>query len=848
MAKGAGAPAQPAAGVQAALHAGVAHQQAGRLEQAAAAYRQVLAAAPRNFDALHLLGVVALQQGAFDEAVRLIEDALKLQASNAAAHGNLGTAHLRAGRLAQARSAFERAAKLQPSSAAAWYNLGTVLSRLGQAKEAVPAFRRAAAIDPKSAAHHTALGAALLDTGDAKAAVGAFDMAAKLDASRAECWTNLATARLRADDAAGALASADKALALAASDPLALGARGSALAALGRHEEAGACFEWAVRSAPRSAVALTNLGTFQRDSGRLDAALATLTEAVQLDPQLLPAGLALLQVWQALGRADEALSLARRLCEQSPASAVARTALGTMLFERGELIDAGTQLQLAVELPAADASAWLALGNLRMAEAQVGGAVQAYQRALALDASNARARWALTMASLKPIYPDDKAMLESRERFSKALVELDAWFTPQRRALGPQAVGSTQPFYLAYQPLNNRELLARYGALCSRLMAPDAPVRATAAPTMASPRRLRIGIASAHVRDHSVWNAITRGWVTQLDRQRFEIHLFKLAPAADAQTERARRLVDHFVEGARSPESWAATIAEHRLDALIYPEIGMDSMTTKLAAQRLAPLQAATWGHPETTGLPTIDAFLSADLLEPAEADGHYTERLVRLPNLGVCCERSSVSPVAPELAAWGLPDDEPLLLCAGTPFKYSPRHDAVWARIASGLRRGRLVFFRGGNAPMSELLEQRLRKAFERAGTDPARLRFIPTLDRARFFGLMHRATLYLDSIGFSGFNTALQAIECGLPVVSCEGEFMRGRLGSGPLRRMGVLSTLAVSEDDYVERVLRLAEDDAARFEVQRGLISARDGLFDDVAPVRALERWLVESIAAA
>ena len=69
----------------------------------------------------------------------------------------------------------------------------------------------------------------------------------------------------------------------------------------------------------------------------------------------------------------------------------------------------------------------------------------------------------------------------------------------------------------------------------------------------------------------------------------------------------------------------------------------------------------------------------------------------------------------------------------------------------------------------------------------------FIPTLDRARFFGLMQRAHLMLDTLGFSGFNTAIQAIECGLPVVSREGEFMRGRLGSGILRRMGMDALVA-------------------------------------------------------
>ena len=61
----------------------------------------------------------------------------------------------------------------------------------------------------------------------------------------------------------------------------------------------------------------------------------------------------------------------------------------------------------------------------------------------------------------------------------------------------------------------------------------------------------------------------------------------------------------------------------------------MDATTAKLAALRLAPVQAASWGHPETSGLPTIDYYLSAQALEPADAQENYTEKLVALPNLG---------------------------------------------------------------------------------------------------------------------------------------------------------------------------------------------------------------------
>ncbi len=59
-------------------------------------------------------------------------------------------------------------------------------------------------------------------------------------------------------------------------------------------------------------------------------------------------------------------------------------------------------------------------------------------------------------------------------------------------------------------------------------------------------------------------------------------------------------------------------------------------MSGRLAAQRLAPVQCVAWGHPQTTGMPTMDHFLSSELMEPQDAAANYTEQLACLPNLGL--------------------------------------------------------------------------------------------------------------------------------------------------------------------------------------------------------------------
>jgi protein O-GlcNAc transferase len=207
---------------------------------------------------------------------------------------------------------------------------------------------------------------------------------------------------------------------------------------------------------------------------------------------------------------------------------------------------------------------------------------------------------------------------------------------------------------------------------------------------------------------------------------------------------------------------------------------------------------------------------------------------------------------VAPDFAALHLPSDEALLLCPGTPFKYTPQGDAALAAIAARLQArgaGRLVFFRSARPAMSAQVEQRMRKSFAKAGVDYDRtIAWVPSLSRGRFFGLMQRSTAMLDTLDFSGFNTALQALEAGLPVVAFEGEFMRGRLASGPLRHLGLDELVATTTEQYADIALRLVEDADWHAHLEREIAQRRHALFFDQAPVRALEDALFEAAGVA
>jgi protein O-GlcNAc transferase len=731
----------------------------GNLDEAARLYREILSELPQDFDATHLLGVVALQQGQFDAAQRLIHAALGMNPHDTSAMGNLGTSYLQGGQPESALHWFELALRLQPESPIAMTNVGTALHNMARHRDAIPLLRKAYLADSNSYAACSLLGACLVEIGEPNEAADWFEAATRADPDNAEGWANLSVAQNAGGQAEQARESADKALALK----------------------------------PQSSIALGALGKAQFDQGRVAEAIESYRQGVSAGPS------------------------SRMLASYGSA-----------------LLSSGLNDE----------------------------AIEQFQRALNLDGTRLNVRWAMAIAHLKPIYKSESEIAASREAFGKALDEVEAWYRRAEdvnEAFG--AVGAVQPFYLAYQPFNNRELLSRYGALSTSWMATlPTNISGAAGPSGArGPERLggklRIGIASAHIHQHSVWNAITRGWVYNMDRTQFDLYLFQLDFTTDKETDEARHVVAHFEDRPKNLAAWVQAIRDQDLDVLIYPEIGMHPLTLQLACLRLAPVQAATWGHPETTGLPTMDFYISADGFEPVNASENYCEKLIRLPNLGVYVEPLAPATSKAGLASLNLPGDEPLLLCPGAPFKYSPLYDQVWIEIARHLKKrlfrrssgGRLVFFRSRSDMMDRMLERRLRAAFEKSGVQfDEHVSIIPMLDRSRFFGLMRQSALMLDTLGFSGFNTALQAIECDLPVLAFEGEFMRGRLASAIMRRLNLPELVASTTEDFVQKALDLAGDAGRRKKIRAKIIDRRKILFHDTDPVLALERCLTDAVA--
>jgi predicted O-linked N-acetylglucosamine transferase (SPINDLY family) len=395
-----------------------------------------------------------------------------------------------------------------------------------------------------------------------------------------------------------------------------------------------------------------------------------------------------------------------------------------------------------------------------------------------------------------------------------------------------------------YHGINDKVLLAEYGRICVRLLAhiqnrvlvPQSrndQINAGASAnsdTYCKPRPLRFGVVSSHIRSHAIWQDKIKG-LYQCKPDDVDIYTFAIESQEDADTHYAQAHSIYFELGGWRLEDWVDKIAAQNLDIIYYPEVGLSAQVFRLACLRLAPVQMSSWGNPLTTGLPTIDHFVSAKVFEDVDPEPFYTEQLHLLEGFPSYYERYQGGDDAFDGSEFGLDFSKKLLLCAGTAFKYQFDFAEHYANIAEENDGVQMVFF-AYDQEMFARVKRSLQDVFSARAIDKNKLVFMPWLSRAQYQYLMRKSYLLLDSLGFSGINTVLQALEVELPVVTMRGEMLRGRLGSGVLDAVGMGSWVAHSQQEYADWVRRLVNEAALREQYQAQLREVAPQMFENRA----------------
>jgi predicted O-linked N-acetylglucosamine transferase (SPINDLY family) len=713
--------------------------------------------------------------------------------------------------------------------------------------------------------------------GDLAGAITAYDELLAQNPALAEVWHLKGVAEHQSGRLEQAQASAAQAIAAGGARPAFLLLEGGVLHDRGDLAGARDRFARVTAAKPQWAAGHIELGRVHMDQGQPAAAVENFRAAVNADPKHVRGWNNLGTALLALERLDEAQRAFNHTVGLDANYGLAHYNLARIHNRRGDAKRALEEAQAALRANENHTEAWMLAGDLHRRNRESQAALTAYSMAIRTAPANLDARNAMAVMLSEAGLHDDakrefrriaesapgnlKAALGAnlllpqgyssvenldmvRRDYADALERLHngaARFqlaTPERALMD----ASWTNFYLAYQGRNDLALQKRYGEFHRRVLEPVVPELFAPRARRGGGARLRVGFAS-HFFFNCTAGRYFSSWITHLDRSRFETFVYYTNEwvAEDTRTIAAAASAFRHMAG-RSVHALAQQIIADDLDILVYPELGMHAEIFTLAGLRLAPVQCAGWGHPNTTGLPEIDWYISCAQMEPADAASHYSERLALLPGLGT---RYAVpaGETGGTRSDFGIPEDRTIYLVPQSLFKIHPDNDEVIARVLEADPRGVALMFASHQDNVTQAFAQRLDRSLQARGLDiHDRVVFLmPSLAHPKYLRLNALSDVMLDTLHWSGGNTSLDALASGLPVVTLPGPLMRGRQSQAMLRILGADALIAPDVPTYVETAARLGRDPAERRAWSERIIANRGELFERDEPVRELEDFL-------
>ena len=651
----------------------------------------------------------------------------------------------------------------------------------------------------------------------------------------------------------------------APNDPDALHLLGLSLHAQGRLEEAAEKIASAITLLPGQAMFHTHAGVVAVALGDLASGTKHYQTAIECDPEYVDAYSNFGVLLDLSGQCEEALVVLNQGLAHDEQSVNILVNRGKVLVKLGCDEEAEASYRAAIGLNSGIAEAHNNLGNLLKRQKRYDEAATAFKAALTARPGflDARYNWALSLAGTGKVDEADDILarligerpephffiaraglmqaipssLEDvglwRQRFEEGF---DLLHAKRLKYSGDPLSVPVMNFYLAYHGKNDRPLMEKLSEFwrqaCPALNYISDPS------TPASSRR-RVGFFSRYLKSHAVGHTLKGLLEGLVDKagDEIEVVLISLAGDEDKGWERLKLRVADSLTLPHDLMSARKVISELSLSILIYADIGMDSFSYYLSFARLAPIQCVLWGHPVTSGVSTVDYYISSDMAEPCKAQDHYTEKLIRLGGVQTCYQRPKTTGNLTRREA-NLPENGTLYMCPQSLFKIHPDMDRWLARLIKADTNGRLVIFEGDPPSFTSRLISRWQPIFGNA------LDRVIVLQRTDWNGFLNRLRLgdvILDTWPFGGGNTNYQAFGFGLPVVTLPGEFIRGLGAKALYEHMGISDCIADSPEDYVNIALNIGQKQELRSIISSKILERSELIFNDTGVIEDLIKFL-------
>lgn len=806
---------------------------AGKKKQAIQTYRKAIQLKPDYIDALINLGNLLQEEDeGLEEAIAICRQVVKLAPKVPTAHFNLANALAKSETPESAEQSYQQALRLAPNHIDTLKNYAAFLTSQEQYEAALTILKKAVALQPGCSEIRNNLGIVYAEQKEFESAIKCFRDALKRAPDNCEILFHLGKTFEESNQPHDAMITFREVL---AKHPNHFGAAfhlGSMAAALGDLEYAYEIFQSLYQSDQTNTASLYGMGCIRVRQKKVGSAVSYFELLVELEPEHLQSRLHLIELYTSQLRNKEAEEQVKQALKYHPENATLWSYRGHFSKQKRQSKKALKDFQRAVELDTSSASSYCNLATVHHDLGQFEEAKEALKKAYQL---NPLPEYRLAIASLLPPIPASLEVIKDvRQSFVQKIEDMRA----DEVQIDASIKLTPGTFYLAYQGYNDRPIIERMAEVyqLKNKLSWDQQN-----PTVERDGRIRIGFISNLFYGHTI-GFLMKGIIKNFDREKYHVITISPLKHTDDHAQNIRADSDEYLFLGIDLQQASQRLQSLELDILFYADIGMDPLIFSLATTRHAPIQCVTWGHPITTGLKTIDYFISSKLIESEDAQDHYTETLVELDSLPTYYYRPSLPDKIKSRGGFGLSDDDHIYACPQTLFKFHPEFDQVLAGILRKDPQARIVMIRDETSKWKNLLIERFNKSFPDVVD---RLHWVRGMSLDDFLNLIYISDVLLDPMHFGGGNTAYQSMAIGTPVVTLPAKYMRGRAMLALYKKMGILDCVVSSIDEYIDLACRIGCDEDFRDQLRLKFLSKSHLLFEDINAVREMEDFFESAL---
>lgn len=357
--------------------------------------------------------------------------------------------------------------------------------------------------------------------------------------------------------------------------------------------------------------------------------------------------------------------------------------------------------------------------------------------------------------------------------------------------------------------------------------------------------RKKIGFLSHFFKSHSVGRDRI-GVIRGINYDIFEVHLFHLEKHKDDYYHllcKTPDITNHYIDFPSILEM-RQYIENIQLDILVYADIGMIEESYLLAHSRLAPIQINTIGHSETSGIPTLDYYVSSILSDNLElSQSHYSEKLILTNSINTFYYRDFY-----DLFEKQIENNDSLLPLQSNKIYISYLQNSLKA----GEEDLQLLYQLLHKIPSIHLvlinlienpLEENKLKTYLKPFFDQNRILLLSKLNTSHFYSLIKKSYLLLDAFPHGGCNTSLECFHFGKIMITRPSSYLRGRFTLGFYQKMGIHDCIVNSVDEYIEKVIYFIENPDKKLEVEEKIKNKSHLLFHDYQSIVDWNNLLIQ-----